>query len=113
VKTFPSTPVTSFNVTLLSAVNSTAYWGANAYLLSQYPKLIDAGIFGYVFTGGSYSGPEGPGTAAVYVGTFLAPNKSISEVTEVLLPLGQYINTTVGNNFGVTAPYSLTPFCSK
>jgi hypothetical protein len=83
-----------------STVNSPAYWGANAYLLSNYPKLIDAGLYGYVYTGGSYSGAGSAGS--VYLGTFLAPNKSIADVEAVAGPLIQYINTTWPGKISVT-----------
>jgi hypothetical protein len=86
-------PVPYLNVTISAAANSEAYWAAGAYLLAQYPSLINSGIFGYVITGGSY--PINSSTfAALYIGYFLAPNKPLSELVGALTPLLEYVNTT-------------------
>jgi len=88
------------NVSISATTNSDAYWAAAAYLLAQYPSLINSGIFGYVLTGGSYP-ITSSFSAALYLGFFFAPNKSLSELTGALTPLFRYINTTWPGQFTI------------
>jgi hypothetical protein len=93
-------PMPYLNVTISAAANSEAYWAAGAYLLAQYPSLINSGVFGYVITGGSY--PINNSTfAALYIGYFFAPNKPFSELVGALTPLLEYVNTTWPGQFTI------------
>jgi len=73
IKAIPSPSMATIIAIWIAEGNSSAYWGANAYLTSNYKSLIESGIYGYVFTGGSIfldtigAGPPGS-TAGVYEG---------------------------------------------
>jgi hypothetical protein len=96
IKTFPTMPVASLTLSMYSEADSVAYWGANAYLLSQSSHLIQSGVYGYVFTGGSVVGfvPNTSTPASVYTGSFLAPRSTSAAVTELFAPIIEYISTT-------------------
>lgn len=88
------------NVSISTAINSEAYWAAAAYLLAQYPSLINSGIFGYALTGGSFPISSSFSTA-LYLGYFLAPSKHLSDLVGALNPLFDYINTTWPGQFNI------------
>lgn len=88
-------PVASFNFNFVSHPNSSAYWGAITYLLSQYPHLVQSGVNGYVFSASAVSGFF-PNASAVsgYTGIFFSPTRNSTEVTKLLTPILEYINST-------------------
>jgi hypothetical protein len=92
-------------VTAATAPNSTAFWDTNAYLMNQYPSLVDSGVFGYIFTGGAISGevPGSPAALGVYLGEFIAPNMTSVEVEAILAPLMSHINATWPNQWYINA----------
>lgn len=93
-------PMPYLNVSISTAENSEAYWAASAYLLAQYTSLINSGIFGYVLTGGSYP-ISSTSFAALYLGFFFAPNKTLSELEAALTPLLDHVNTTWPGQFNI------------
>jgi len=93
-------PIPYLNVSISAEVNSEAYWAAAAYLLAQYTSLINSGIFGYALTGGSYP-ISSSSFAALYIGLFIAPNKTLVELEGALTPLFEHINTTWPGQFTI------------
>jgi hypothetical protein len=93
-------PIPYLNVTISAAANSEAYWAAAAYLLKQYPSLVNSGVFGYVITGGSFP-ISSSSFAASYIGYFLAPNKPLSVLVGALTPLFEHINATWPGQFTI------------
>jgi hypothetical protein len=81
-----------------AAPNSTAYWSANTYLTSQYKHLIDSGVTRYTYSSPNLAGilPNNSGSA-VYEGIFLAPNRSLVYLLEIMSPLQSYVNNTWGD----------------
>ena len=101
-------PMSYLNFTISGASNAEAYWEANAYLLANYPSLINAGNFGYVITGGSYP-VTASSLAAFYIGYFIGPNKPLSELAGAITPMLEYINTTWPSQLGIVYDTSTYP----
>jgi hypothetical protein len=87
-------------MSISGAANSEAYWAAAAYLLAQYPSLINSGVFGNVLTTGSFP-IGGSSFVALYLGFFFAPNKPLSKLVDTLTPLFEHINTTWPGQFNI------------
>jgi hypothetical protein len=100
------------NVSILATMDSEAYWGAFTYLLGQYSTLINSGVFGYVLTGSSYP-ITASSFAALYLGYFFAPGKTLNELSGAIIPLFEYINATWPGQFTIVFDtYSYPDFYS-
>ena len=87
-------PIAVATLSMLSAANSAAYWGANAFLLSRSPTLIQSGVYGYVFTGGSVVSPGNTAAVSAYIGDLVAPGKTSASLKTLLAPMVANISAT-------------------
>jgi hypothetical protein len=95
-------PIAVATLSMLSTANSAAYWAANAFLLSQSPTLIQSGVYGYVFTGGSVVIPGNTAAASVYIGDFVAPGKTSASLKTLLAPIVANISATWSGQIAIS-----------
>lgn len=84
--------MTQLSVVLGAALDSEAYWNTVAYLLSQSPRLCDAGVSAYTYIARQTN--NGNSTISGYEGLFFGFNTSINAFSQIFAPIQQYINST-------------------
>ncbi|KAI9749090.1 MAG: hypothetical protein M4579_007006 [Chaenotheca gracillima] len=93
LKAYPMPAIASYDLSINTTVTSDTFWDASTYLLSQLPRLSDAGLMGYYYLVGNSSytapSPEPIGTIYAY---FIAPGKSAKEVEEAFAPIKAHFN---------------------
>jgi hypothetical protein len=95
LRTFPTPKMGWVQFALQSPeAYSDAFWNTTTYLFQQIPRLVEAGVSGYLYALPAIAGggPNGTSGAALY-GGLAAVNKPASAITTALEPIVAYANS--------------------
>ena len=94
LKTYPDMPVASVSVSIAAEPDSVAFWNFTTFIVSQAPRLQESGIMGY-----SYLSPAYPYNGTIlggFLGSFLMPNGTLSELEKAVAYMQEYISSIPG-----------------
>ena len=91
LKTYPDMPVASVSVLIAAEPDSNAFWNFTTYIVSQAPRLQDAGIMGYTYLTPAY--PYERSIVGGFLGVLLMPNGTVAELERSAAFLHEYISS--------------------
>lgn len=94
MKVYPPLPYTLINYSFNTTSDSETFWSLTAYLLSQVPRLADAGLMGYHYPIPMNPDEKNGSIRGKLKGSWYAPMMSQSEVEALLAPMNEHIHAS-------------------
>lgn len=91
VRVFERLPVTTYLLAYNTTADSDSYWSLNTYFHTQLPQLSESGLMGYYYGVPSFPGETNSSISGKVMAMFLAPEKSPTEVQDIMNPIEQHI----------------------
>ncbi|KAF2164919.1 hypothetical protein M409DRAFT_24821 [Zasmidium cellare ATCC 36951] len=95
VRTVPSTPIATFDLTVEAKPSSTVYWDIVTYLLAQFPALAESNVAAFTYLYPNISTAGRAGDVASFEAIFASYDPpSESTLEDLLIPYVRHVNET-------------------